>query len=53
MNKIMITAGNIIFVKFCLFCSNIFCVKIASPIEPRIIIPTDANNSNLTNAELT
>ena len=52
MNKIMITAGNIILVRFCLFCSNIFCVKIASPIEPRIIIPTDANNSNLTNAEL-
>ena len=53
MNSIMITAGNIILVKFCLFCSNIFWVKIAKPIEPRIIIPTDANNSSLTNAELT
>ena len=52
-NKIMITTGKIIFVKYCLFCSNIFWVKIASPIEPRIIIPTDANNSSLTNAELT
>ena len=52
-NKIMITVGNIILVKYCLFCSNIFCVKIASPIEPRIIIPTDANSSSLTNAELT
>ncbi len=49
----MIIAGNIILVRFCLSCSNIFCVKIASPIEPKIIIPTDANNSNRTNAELT
>ena len=46
-------AGNINFVIFCLFCSNIFCVRIVNPIEPKIIIPTDANNSNLTNAELT
>ena len=38
---------------FCLSWSKIFCVKIVSPMEPRIIIPTDANNSNLTNAELT
>ena len=53
MNSNMITAGNIILVRFCLFCSNIFCDKIASPIEPKIIIPTDANNSSLTNAELT
>jgi len=48
----VVKPGNIIFEKYCLFCSNIFCVKIASPIEPRIIIPTDANNSSLTNAEL-
>ena len=53
MNKIIITAGKIILVRFCLFCSNIFCDKIASPIEPKFIIPTDANNSSLTNAELT
>ena len=53
MNSTMITAGNIILVIFCLFCSKIFCVKIVSPMEPKIIIPTDANNSNLTNAELT
>ena len=32
---------------------SIFCVRIVSPIEPKIIIPIDANNSNLTNAELT
>ncbi len=49
----IITTGKISFVKDCLFCSNIFWVKIASPIEPKIIIPTDANNSSLTNAELT
>ena len=49
-NKIIITAGNINLVTFCFFCSNIFCVKIANPIEPKIIIPTDANISNLTNA---
>ena len=52
-NSIMITAGKIILVKFCLSCSNIFCVKIVNQIEPKIIIPIDANNSNLTNAELT
>ena len=52
MNKMIITARNIIFVRFCLSCWNIFCVKIANPIEPRIINPTDANNSSLTNAEL-
>ena len=28
-------------------------VKIVNPIEPKIIIPTEANNSSLTNAELT
>ena len=52
-NRIIITAGNNNLVKFCLFCSNIFCVKIVNPIEPKIIIPTEANNSSLTNAELT
>ena len=52
-NKIMITAGNINLVRFCPFCSNIFCVSIVRPIEPKIIIPTDANISNLTNDELT
>ena len=52
-NKMIITDGKINFVKFCFFCSKIFCVKIASPIEPRMIIPTDANISNLINAELT
>ena len=39
-----ITTGNIIFVKYCLFCSNIFWVKIASPTEPRIIIPLIKDN---------
>ena len=53
MNKIIIAIGNINFVICCLFCSNIFCVKIVSPIEPKIIIAIDANSSNLTNAELT
>ena len=52
-HKITITAGKISLMKVCFFCSNIFCVSIVNPIEPKIIIPSEANNSSLTNAELT
>ena len=43
MNRIMIMAGKINLVKLLFFCSNIFCVRIVSPIEPKIIITIDAN----------
>jgi len=53
MNKIKIAEEKINFKILLFSCLRIIVSKIVIPIEPKIMIPTDANNSNLIKAELT
>ena len=52
MNKIITTPEKIYFKKLFRFNFKTCLTRTANPIEPKIITPTEANNSNRTNAEL-